>query len=136
MQGSQDLSLPRQQQEMRLPETDAEGLASYLHLLTQIFSTASVSDVESWISQLEASIKKQPLWAIFFQLMCHPVPQVSLSSDTKSVSSPMHKSPPRINALHTRNQECLVRDDSHLRQHLAWIVLHLSHSNKSFIVSD
>ena len=79
MQGSQELSLQRQQQELRLPETDADGLASYLHLLTQIFSTASVSDVESWISQLEASIKKQPLWAIFFQLMCHPVPQVESS---------------------------------------------------------
>ena len=76
MQGSQDISLPRQQHDLRLPETDAEGLAAYLHLFTQIFSTASVADIESWTSQLEASIRKQPLWGIFFQLMCHPVPQV------------------------------------------------------------
>lgn len=63
--------------ELIVPQQDAEGLAAYLSLFTQIFSIAPVSSIATWTAQLESSTKAQPLWAVFFQLMCHPVPQVS-----------------------------------------------------------
>jgi len=62
--------------ELILPDKDASGLAAYLQLFTCVFSNASVSDMESRVAELEASVQVHPLWDVFFQLMCHPVPQV------------------------------------------------------------
>ncbi|KAI9686475.1 MAG: hypothetical protein M1812_008596, partial [Candelaria pacifica] len=66
---------PQRSTELIVPEQDAEGLAAYLHLFTRIFSTAPIAAVITWTAQLETATKAQPLWGVFFQLMCHPVPQ-------------------------------------------------------------
>ena len=60
-----------------VPEEDARGLAAYLELFAQIFREASLADIEAWTSELEGLVNVRPLWEIFFQLMCHPVPQAS-----------------------------------------------------------
>ena len=64
--------------ELVVPEEDARGLAAYLELFAQIFREASLADVEAWTSELEGLVNVRPLWELFFQLMCHPVPQVML----------------------------------------------------------
>jgi hypothetical protein len=65
--------------ELILPDKDASGLAAYLQLFTRVFSNASLSDTEAWVAELEGSIQVQHLWDLFFQLMCHPVPQVRMA---------------------------------------------------------
>lgn len=88
LQSGQEVSQTQQLAELRLPEKDAEGLAAYLHLFARIFSTASLQDLEAWSVQLETQTNRQPLWSVFFQLMCTPVPQVNMLSLLKICSLP------------------------------------------------
>ena len=46
--------------------------------LRQVFRDCDSSQVEGWVSTLEEQSQITPLWEVFFQLMCHPVPQVQL----------------------------------------------------------
>ena len=66
--------------ELILPDKDASGLAAYLYLFTCVFSNAPLNETETWLAELESSVQVQHLWELFFQLMCHPVPQVLLHS--------------------------------------------------------
>ena len=45
-------------------------------MLLQVFRDCDSSQVEGWVSTLEEQSQITPLWEVFFQLMCHPVPQV------------------------------------------------------------
>lgn len=60
-----------------MPDADARGLAAYLAVFARVFANAAASDVERWTAELEALVGVRPLWHLFFQLMCHPVPQAS-----------------------------------------------------------
>ena len=53
----------------------------YLHLFTCVFSNASLNETETWMAELESSVQVPHLWDLFFQLMCHPVPQVLLCAE-------------------------------------------------------
>lgn len=44
--------------------------------LLQVFRDCDFSQVEGWVGTLEEQSQITPLWEVFFQLMCHPVPQV------------------------------------------------------------
>lgn len=44
--------------------------------LLQVFRDCAPSQVEGCMSTLEEQSQITPLWEVFFQLMCHPVPQV------------------------------------------------------------
>lgn len=46
-------------------------------LLTQVMRDAADGQVVSWMRTLEEESGIVPLWEVMFQLMCHPVPQVS-----------------------------------------------------------
>ena len=46
-------------------------------LLTQVMRDAADGQVISWMRTLEEESGIVPLWEVIFQLMCHPVPQVS-----------------------------------------------------------
>lgn len=67
-----------------VPDSDAQALVAYLKLLAKVFREGSVpgegsstSPVIAWMHVLEEETGARPLWEVMFQLMCHPVPQVS-----------------------------------------------------------
>ena len=62
--------------ELVVSTRDATGLRAYLRILTIILKTASASDFDLFVSDLEQLVQIKPLWSLFLQLMCHPVPQV------------------------------------------------------------
>lgn len=78
--------------ELVVPDEDARGLAAYLRLFARILSEASLADVEAWRLELEGVTNVRPLWEIFFQLMCHPVPQVRNDLQGPGTGSSCHKS--------------------------------------------
>ena len=68
-----------------VPDSDARALVAYLKLLAKVFREGSVpgegsstSPVIAWMHVLEEETGARPLWEVMFQLMCHPVPQVSV----------------------------------------------------------
>ena len=68
-----------------MPDSDAQALVAYLKLLAKVFREGSVlgegsstSPVIAWMHVLEEETGARPLWEVMFQLMCHPVPQVSI----------------------------------------------------------
>lgn len=45
--------------------------------MVQVFRDCDPNQVEGWVRDLEGQSQISPLWEVFFQLMCHPVPQVT-----------------------------------------------------------
>ena len=71
-----------------VPDSDAQALVAYLKLLAKVFREGSVpgegstaSPVIAWMHVLEEETGARPLWEVMFQLMCHPVPQVSTAQE-------------------------------------------------------
>lgn len=60
-----------------VPESDAQALGAYLHLLARVVARGPPARVQAWVGEWEALCLVTPLWELPFQLMCHPVPQVS-----------------------------------------------------------
>ena len=67
-----------------VPSSDAQALVAYLNLLAKVFREGSVPSegsstgpVVAWMHVLEDETGARPLWEVMFQLMCHPVPQVT-----------------------------------------------------------
>lgn len=60
-----------------VPEADAAGLVAYLRLFTRVMRDGAPGAVAAWLHALEEAAGVAPLWEVFFQLMCHPVPQVT-----------------------------------------------------------
>ena len=63
---------------MLVPDADVQGLAAYLRLFRRVFEQGAPTEVGAWMHALESEVGASPLWEVFFQLMCHPVPQVLL----------------------------------------------------------
>lgn len=63
---------------------DASAMRAYLQLLTKILNSASSSDFDSFVAALEQTVQVKPLWSLFLQLMCCPVPQVNQPPNSTS----------------------------------------------------
>ncbi len=61
-----------------MPANDAAGMAAFLHLLAAVLRNAEEGEAGERVRQLEAKAGLAPLWELLFQLMCFPVPQVTL----------------------------------------------------------
>lgn len=58
-----------------MPSCDAMGMCAFLRLFSRIMSQCHPDEAVIWIQQLEEEAGVTPVWEIFFQLMCCPVPQ-------------------------------------------------------------
>ncbi|KAL3148728.1 hypothetical protein ABBQ38_014140 [Trebouxia sp. C0009 RCD-2024] len=75
-QPDQEQEQPQQaRQDCLAPPEDVAGLSAFLRLFSQVFRDCDASQVEGWMTTLEDQSQIRPLWEVFFQLMCHPVPQ-------------------------------------------------------------
>lgn len=58
-----------------VPEADVAGLAAFLRLFARVMANGAAGLVAGWVHALEEECAVSPLWEVFVQLMCHPVPQ-------------------------------------------------------------
>ena len=71
-------------------------------VMVQVFRDCDPNQVEGWVQDLEEQSQISPLWEVLFQLMCHPVPQV-----TNAFSARLHQTPemchPASDAAHLQH---------------------------------
>ncbi len=59
-----------------MPESDAQALTAFLQLLARVVGQGAREHVRMWLREVEEAVGVSPLWELFFQLLCHPVPSV------------------------------------------------------------
>ena len=77
--------------------------------MLQVFRDCEGGEVEGWVRDLEEQSHIAPLWEVFFQLMCHPVPQVCpFFTSTLPLLCDRHFSLPYISCLIVASSLCLL----------------------------